>query len=62
MVQINMTRDDKEAVNGIDRSQLQRLIDKCIYEDANWGDSQPWALSLRVVRNLSTSQFRTCPD
>ncbi|HHK5433923.1 TPA: hypothetical protein ACQT27_003721 [Pseudomonas aeruginosa] len=33
MVQINMTRDEKEAVNEIDRSQLQKVIDKCIYEE-----------------------------
>lgn len=37
VVQINMTRDEKEAVNGIDRSQLQRLIDKCIYEEGTGG-------------------------
>lgn len=37
MVQINMTRDEKEAVNEIDRSQLQKLIDKCIYEERTGG-------------------------
>ncbi|XEG72436.1 hypothetical protein QA447_31280 [Pseudomonas sp. abacavir_1] len=37
MVQINMTRDEKEAVNDIDRSQLQRLIDKCVQSDARSG-------------------------
>lgn len=33
MVQINMTRDEKEAVSEIDRSQLQRMVDKCIHEE-----------------------------
>ncbi|HBN8672294.1 hypothetical protein [Pseudomonas aeruginosa] len=37
MVQINMTRDEKEAVNEIDRSQLQKLVDKCIYEERTGG-------------------------
>lgn len=41
MVQINMTRDEKEAVNEIDRSQLQKLIDQCIYEERTGGI---WAL------------------
>lgn len=37
MVQINMTRDEKEAVNEIDRSQLQKLIAQCIYEERTGG-------------------------
>lgn len=37
MVQINMTRDEKEAVSGIDRSELQRQIDQCIYEERTGG-------------------------
>lgn len=37
MVQINMTRDEKEAVNEIDRSQLQKLIDQCISEERTGG-------------------------
>lgn len=37
MVQINMTRDEKEAVSGIDRRELQKQIDQCIYEERTGG-------------------------
>lgn len=37
MVQINMSRDEKDAVNEIDRSQLQKLIDQYIYEERTGG-------------------------